>query len=197
MQSEPVDHRRVAAARAVKDLLTALGVPVDEQTADTPDRVARAFIELLAGYDETPAGHLDKQFPGPPDAGMIAVSGVRFVSLCAHHLLPFTGRATVAYLPGPDQPIVGLSKLARVLEGYAKRLQTQEFLGSQVADALVDRLNPLGAACIITSAHACMGIRGVRQPDAVMTTSSLRGVFLESAETRAELMTLHQTGADR
>jgi len=90
------------------------------------------------------------------------------------------------------RPIVGLSKLARVVEGYARRLQSQELLGSQVADALVERLDPLGAACIITSHHACMGIRGVRQPDAVMTTSSLRGRFIEDTATRAELMSLHQ-----
>lgn len=108
-------------------------------------------------------------------------------------MLPFTGRATVAYLPRPDAPIVGLSKLARVLEGYAARLQTQELLGAQVADALQDRLDPLGAACIITSHHACMGIRGVRQQDAVMTTSSLRGVFRTQSASRAELMALHNT----
>lgn len=179
------------AAEAVDDLLTALGVPRDEHTADTPGRVAKAYRELLAGYGEDPADHLDRQFPGPADAGVVAVTGVRFTSLCAHHMLPFSGRATVAYLPGPGEPIVGLSKLARVLEGYARRLQTQEVLGSQVADALVAKLAPLGAACIITSGHACMGIRGVRQADAVMTTSSLRGVFRTQDASRAELMTLH------
>lgn len=190
-----LDHRRVAAGRAINDLLSALRVPRDEHTADTPDRVARAFCELLAGYAEDPGEHLDRQFPGPEDAGLVSLTGVRFTSLCAHHLLPFTGVATVAYLPAEGSPIVGLSKLARVVEGYARRLQTQEVLGSQVADALCKHLAPLGAACIITAAHACMGIRGVKQPDAVMTTSALRGVFRTQPESRAELMALHNAAS--
>jgi GTP cyclohydrolase IA len=188
-----VDHRRVAATRAVADLLDALGVPRDEHTADTPSRVAKSFLELLSGYDEDPALHLDRQFPGPEDAGIVVLSGIRFTSLCAHHLLPFSGTGTVAYLPMTGQPIVGLSKLARVLEGYSRRLQTQEVLGAQVADALDAKLQPMGAACILTSHHDCMGIRGVRQPDAVMTTSSLRGTFQNNAAQRAELMALHQS----
>jgi GTP cyclohydrolase I len=184
--------RHQAASKAIAGLLTALDTPRNEHTAGTPDRVAKAFIELLSGYDEDPSVHLERTFPGPDDAGVVVCSGIRFTSLCAHHLLPFTGKATVAYLPGPGEPIVGLSKLARVLEGYARRLQTQEMLGSEVADALVEKLNPMGAACIITSAHACMGIRGVKQPDAVMTTSSLRGAFRDNSESRAELMSLHR-----
>lgn len=193
-----MDGREFIAARlAVAELLDALGVPQDEHTAETPARVARAYFELLAGYHEDPAAHLDRQFPGPADAGIVSVTGVRFTSLCAHHLLPFTGTATVAYLPRADAPIVGLSKLARVVEGYARRLQSQEVLGSQVADALVAKLDPLGAACIITSHHACMGIRGVRQPDAVMTTSSLRGQFQDDPSTRAEVLALHQAGVGR
>lgn len=189
-----LDLRETGATRAVRDLLVALGVPTDEHTADTPGRVARAFLELLAGYTEDPAAHLDRQFPGPDEAGIVVVSGVRFTSLCAHHLLPFTGRATVAYLPRTGAPVVGLSKLARVVEGYARRLQSQETLGAQVADALTERLDPAGAGCIITSHHACMGIRGVKQPDAVMTTSSLRGRFREDPAARAELMALHHGG---
>lgn len=176
---------------AVERLLAALGVPRDEHTADTPGRVARAMRELLAGYAEDPSQHLLRQFPGPEDAGIVVVTGIRFTSLCAHHLLPFTGRATVAYLPKAGAPVVGLSKLARVVEGYARRLQSQETLGAQVADALVARLDPDGAGCIITSHHACMGIRGVKQPEAVMTTSSLRGRFREDPASRAELMALH------
>lgn len=186
-----LDQRLVAARRAVDDLLTALGVPRDDHTAETPNRVAKSFLEMLAGYDEDPTKHLERTFPGPADAGVVVLSGIRFTSLCAHHLLPFTGTGTVAYLPGPNDPIVGLSKLARVLDGYARRLQTQELLGTQVADALVSKLNPLGAACILTSTHDCMAIRGVRQPDAVMTTSSLRGSFQTDPAQRAELMALH------
>lgn len=189
-----VDQRQVGATRAITDLLAALGVPQDEHTADTPGRVAKSFLELLAGYGEDPADHLDRQFPGPQDAGVVVLSGIRFTSLCAHHLLPFSGTGTVAYLPDPGQPIVGLSKLARVLEGYARRLQTQEVLGSQVADAIVAKLAPTGAACILTAHHDCMGIRGVQQPDARMTTSSLRGSFLTEPMVRAELMALHSAG---
>lgn len=187
------DQRLAGARRAVTDLLAAFGIPVDEHTADTPGRVARAYCELLSGYEEDPGAHLERRFPGPEDAGLVALQGIRFTSLCAHHLLPFTGVATVAYLPGPGSPIVGLSKLARVLDGYARRLQTQEVLGVQVADELDKRLTPLGAACIITAHHGCMGIRGVKQPDAVMTTSSLRGRFREDDAARAELMALHRT----
>lgn len=186
-----VDQREVGATRAVRDLLTALDVPQDEHTANTPNRVAKSFLELLSGYTDDPATHLDTTFPGPEDAGIVVLSKIRFTSLCAHHMLPFSGTATVAYLPMSGAPIVGLSKLARVLEGFAHRLQTQEVLGSQVADALDAKLKPLGAACIITSSHACMGIRGVRQPDAVMTTSSLRGTFRSDPVQRAELMSLH------
>jgi GTP cyclohydrolase I len=186
-----VDQRKVAASRAVTDLLAALGVPQDEHTSDTPNRVAKSFLELLSGYDEDPADHLDRQFPGLDDAGVVVCSGIRFTSLCAHHLLPFSGHGTVAYLPMPGEPIVGLSKLARLLEGFARRLQTQEYLGTQVADALDSKLKPMGAACILTAHHDCMGIRGVRQPDALMTTSSLRGTFRSDPAQRAELMTLH------
>lgn len=186
-----LEQRLVAARGAVEDLLTALGVPRDEHTKDTPNRVAKSFLELLAGYDEDPAIHLERQFPGLQDAGIVVCSGIRFTSLCAHHLLPFSGTATVAYLPEPNAPIVGLSKLARVLEGYARRLQTQEYLGNAVVSALDRVLNPAGAACILTSHHDCMGIRGVRQPEAQMTTSALRGSFQTNPAQRAELMALH------
>ena len=190
-------HRDAAAGQAVQALLDTFGVPHDEHTAETPARVARAFRELLSGYEEDPGEHLERRFPGPEDAGLVALQGIRFTSLCAHHLLPFTGTATVCYMPTPGSPIVGLSKLARVLEGYARRLQTQEVLGAQVADELDKRLSPMGAAVIITAHHGCMGIRGVRQPDALMTTSSLRGVFRTQPESRAELMALHETGMRR
>jgi GTP cyclohydrolase IA len=180
-----------AAANAVADLLQALGVPRDEHTADTPGRVARSLRELLTGYDADPSRHLLRTFPGPPDGALIALRGLRFTSLCAHHLLPFTGVATVAYVPTDGTPIVGLSKLARVLAGYAARLQTQELLGAQVVTALEERLDTQAAGCVITAHHACMGIRGVRQPDAVMTTSSLGGAFRVDPAARAELMSLH------
>jgi GTP cyclohydrolase I len=186
-------HRRKAkAADAIRDLLTALEAPCsDEHTRETPVRVARAFLELLSGYDEDPSEHLCKTFPGPADGALVAVRGVRFTSLCAHHLLPFTGTATVAYIPEDGAPVVGLSKLARVVEGYARRLQTQEILGEQIRDALIARLRTQAAGVVITSHHSCMGIRGVRQPDAEMVTSSLSGLFRDDPRARAELMSLH------
>lgn len=130
---------RNAARAAVGSLLDSFDVPPSEHTADTPRRVAAAYAELLAGYTEDPAEHLERIFPGPDDAGLVALRGVRFVSVCAHHLLPFTGVATVAYIPEAGAPIVGLSKLARLLHGYAARLQTQEDLGAQVVAALTSR----------------------------------------------------------
>jgi GTP cyclohydrolase I len=129
-----VDQRLVGARRAVDDLLAALAVPRDDHTEDTPNRVAKSLLELLSGYDEDPALHLDTTFPGPEDAGVVVLSGVRFTSLCAHHLLPFTGTGTVAYLPKPRQPLAGPPELAQVLDGYSRRLQTQEWLGRDVAD---------------------------------------------------------------
>lgn len=181
----------ITAEHAIRDLLEALHVPRDEHTADTPARVARAFCELLAGYTEDPADHLERTFPGPADGALVVLRGVRFTSLCAHHLLPFTGTATVAYVPEDGAPIVGLSKLARLVEGYARRLQTQEILGEQIRDALTARLKTQAAGVVITARHACMGIRGVRQPDAEMVTSSLAGLFRTDPRARAELMSLH------
>jgi GTP cyclohydrolase IA len=180
-----------AARQAITGLLDSFGVPASEHTADTPRRVASAFAELLAGYAEDPADHLGVTFPGPDDAGLVAVRGLRFVSVCAHHLLPFTGTATVAYIPEAGAPIVGLSKLARLLTGYAARLQTQETLGAEVVAALADRLKTKAAGCVITARHGCMTVRGIRQPDADAVTSALVGGFLTDPAARAELMALH------
>jgi GTP cyclohydrolase IA len=183
----------VAARMAVVALLDSFGVPESEHTFDTPRRVAAAYAELLTGYAEDPADHLDRQFPGPGegDAGLIACRGLRFVSVCAHHLLPFTGTATVAYIPEEGAPVVGLSKLARLLTGYAARLQTQENLGAEVTAALTDRLKTKAAGCVITARHGCMSARGVRQPDVDAITSCLAGGFLDNPAARAELMALH------
>jgi GTP cyclohydrolase IA len=179
------------SAEAIRSLLAALGAPESPHTADTPRRVAAAFAELLAGYREDPADHLAVTFPGPEDAGLIALRGLRFVSVCAHHLLPFTGTATVAYIPASGAQIVGLSKLARVLTGYAARLQTQETLGAEIVEAIADRLDTKAAGCVITARHGCMTVRGVRQPDADAITSALAGGFLTDSAARAELMALH------
>lgn len=186
------------AAAAVAALLVALGVPEDEHTEDTPRRVARAWQHALRGYAADPRRHLAVTFPGasaaPPP--LVTQTGIRVVSTCAHHLLPITGMATVAYRPmvGGGR-IVGLSKLARVVEEYAARATVQEVIGAEVAEALAGELDAEGAACIITAEHGCMSLRGVQQPTARTTTYSLAGawgsdsadVLAVMAEHRAEV----------
>lgn len=165
-----------SAAAAVAHLLEALGVDEGEHTARTPHRVAKAWQDMLWGYQENPADHLDTTFPAPADPGLVIVHGVRLQSTCAHHMLPFTGHATIAYRPSPGQRIVGLSKLARVAHGYAARLQVQEQIGTQVVDAIAERLNPSGAVVLITAAHDCMRLRGVADQAAATTTEARRGL---------------------
>lgn len=167
------------AALAVKDLLQAFGVPEDDHTRDTPGRSAKAWADILSGYREDPADHLTTTFSAPSDPGLVIVSGVRLQSMCAHHLLPFSGVATVAYRPSPGQRIVGISKLARVVQGYAKRLQVQEQIGYQAVSAIKDRLNPSAAVCQITARHDCMRLRGVTEPDAATTTVASNGLVLD------------------
>lgn len=163
------------AALAIADLLVALGVDEGEHTAQTPQRVANAWSEALAGYDEDPGTHLLRRFEGPAEPGLVVVSGVRIASTCAHHLLPIVGTATIAYRPRRGDRIVGLSKLVRVINGYARRLQVQERLGHQVSGTIQRVLSPVGAACVITAAHGCMIWRGVQDYDAVTTTQALAG----------------------
>jgi GTP cyclohydrolase I len=167
-----------AVAVAVADLLAALGVDEGDHTLETPTRVAKAWRHMLAGYREDPRLHLLKQFSAPIVPGLVCVTGIPVATTCAHHMLPITGTATVAYLPAIGQNVVGLSKLSRVLEGYARRLQVQEQLGYQVATALQEVLNPVGAACVITAAHGCMSLRGVQQPGTVTTTVATSGEWL-------------------
>jgi len=162
-------------ASSVSDLLLSLGVERDSHTNDTPRRVAEAWAECLAGYDTDPAEHLDATFTGPSDPGLVVLSGIRLSSTCAHHLLPITGVATVAYRPRSGSPIVGLSKLARVLHGYARRLQVQEHIGYQVAEAIRQKLDPVGAACIITAEHGCISTRGVLEHGVLTTTQAAVG----------------------
>lgn len=169
----------VKAEAAVADLLAALEVDEGDHTADTPRRVAKAWKEVLAGYGDDPDRHLAVRFSAPANPGLVIVSNLPFASTCAHHLLPILGHATVAYRPRPGEDVVGLSKLARVLEGYARRLQVQERLGAQVAEALERNLAPVGAGCVITAVHGCMCIRGVMAWGAVTTTTSWAGAWTE------------------
>ena len=164
-----------AAEKAVADLLSAFGVDEGDHTERTPFRSAKAWRDILCGYNEDPAEHLNVTFSAPGDPGLIIVSGISMKSTCAHHLLPFTGVATVAYRPSPNQPIVGLSKLPRVLHGYARRLQVQERIGSQTVDAIIRKLAPSGAVVLITASHDCMRLRGIGEPEADTTTLAKSG----------------------
>lgn len=151
-----------AAEVAIADLLEALGVDEGDHTEGTPHRVAVAWGELLAGYLEDPADHLNTTFTAPHNPGLVVVRNVRIQSTCAHHMLPITGTATIAYRPQPGQKVVGLSKLTRLAEGYSRRLQVQERITSQIVGAIAERLNPAWVACAITADHGCMSLRGVR-----------------------------------
>ncbi|MEM7326314.1 MAG: GTP cyclohydrolase I FolE [Actinomycetota bacterium] len=187
VQSE-IDQDRLE--RAIRELLAAIGENPDRDgLLDTPARVARSYRELLRGYREDPATHLDRQFEVDHDE-MVIVRDIPFSSMCEHHMLPFIGRAHVAYLPGPGGKVCGLSKLARVVDGYAKRLQVQERLTGQVADALVSRLGAAGVLVVMEAEHLCMAMRGVQKPGSSTTTSAVRGLLKENSTTRAEALGL-------
>lgn len=174
--------------RAVREILLAIGEDPDrEGLLRTPNRVARAYGELTAGLNEDPRVHLRTVFNERYDE-VVLLRDITFHSLCEHHLLPFVGKAHVAYLP--DGKVVGLSKLARLVEGYARRPQVQERLTTQIADALMEELNPQGAACVIEATHTCMTIRGAKKPGSIMVTSALRGVFKDNPPSRHEVLSL-------
>ena len=159
-----------------------------EGLKNTPKRVVESWDEIYSGYNKNPKEILDATFNGEGYDGIGLLKDIEFYSTCEHHLLAFTGKAHVAYIP--TDKIVGISNLARLVEVYAKRLQNQERITTQVADALIEHLKPLGAAVIIEASHSCMGCRGVKKNHAIMTTSAMRGVFFDKAEARAELMQL-------
>ena len=186
ISSTKVDHRRIE--KAVREILLAIGEDPDrEGLKKTPSRVARAYAELMAGLSDDPRRHLKTVFTERYDE-VVLLRDIEFHSLCEHHLLPFTGRAHVAYLPAGK--VVGLSKLARLVEGYARRPQVQERLTTQIADALMEELAPAGAACVIEATHTCMTIRGVKKPGSTMVTSALRGIFKDNASSRHEILSL-------
>jgi len=179
-----------AAHDAVRTLLCYIGEnPQREGLQETPSRVIKAFAEHFSGYASDPTRHLGKTFA---DVGgydeLVLVSDIEVHSHCEHHMVPFVGKAHVAYIPSGR--VVGLSKLARVVDGYAKRLQVQEKLTAQIAQAIQDELNPQGVAVIMQCQHFCMCYRGVHKPGAWTTTSKLFGVFLENPASRLELFTL-------
>jgi GTP cyclohydrolase I len=179
----------------VRTLLGYVGDDPDRPgLADTPGRVVRALAEMTAGYAEDPALLLRTFVQDVPYEGVVALLDVPFASTCEHHLLPFTGTASVAYIPQPGGPLVGISKLARLVECYALRLQVQERMTVQIVTALVQHLDPKGAACIVRAEHSCMNLRGVRKHTGGMVTSELRGAFYEDPRARDELMALFGMG---
>lgn len=181
-----MDHARIEAA--VREILFAVGEDPDrEGLQETPARVARMYAEIFSGLHSDAAAVLRKTFTQKYDE-VVLVRDIRFSSMCEHHLLPFFGRAHLAYLP--NGKIVGLSKLARVVDAVARRPQVQERITEQVADLLVQELQPRGAAVVIEATHTCMTIRGVRKPDSLCTTSAMRGYFRDSSTSRAEVMAL-------
>ena len=183
-----VDQERARAA--VREFLLAIGEDPDrEGLVETPDRVARAAQELLGGYDEDPAEHLLKQFGNDGNEEMVIVRDIPFSSMCEHHVLPFTGKAHVAYIPRNGR-ITGLSKIGRCVNGYARRLQLQERLTSEIADALVRALEPRGVLVVLEAEHTCMTMRGVRSAGSKTVTSAVRGNFREDLRTREEALRL-------
>jgi GTP cyclohydrolase IA len=185
--TRPFDLERIRAA--VREILMAVGEdPEREGLKDTPKRVALMYQELFAGLTFDPAEHLKTVFKSEQHNEIVLLRDIEFFSTCEHHLLPIIGKAHVAYLP--HKKIVGLSKLARVVEGFARRPQIQERLTNQIADAINTTLAPIGTAVIIEAKHLCMSIRGIKKFDTWMTTSAMRGEFHDDPATREELMSL-------
>jgi GTP cyclohydrolase IA len=176
--------------RAVREILLAIGEdPAREGLRETPARVARAFSEQFSGLRMQPADVLTTVFDADHEE-MVLVRDIELYSTCEHHLVPFFGRAHVGYIPNQKGQITGLSKLARLVDVYARRPQVQERMTSQIADALMDTLEPRGVIVIIEAEHLCMSMRGVRKPGAKTVTSAVRGSFLNSESTRLEAMSL-------
>jgi GTP cyclohydrolase IA len=182
----PVDEPRIQAA--VREILLAVGENPDrEGLQETPQRVARMYAEIFSGLHKDPRAILQKTFTQKYDE-MVLERDIRFDSMCEHHLLPFMGKAHVAYLP--QGRIVGLSKIARVVEALARRPQVQERMTEELADLFMEELDPRGVGVILEATHTCMTMRGVRKPDSLCVTSAMRGAFRDNQSTRAELMAL-------
>lgn len=191
----PLDDRRTAASvdlprieRAVREILAAVGEDPDrEGLLETPSRVARMYAELFSGLHDDPRQYLRKFFSEKYDE-VVLVKDISFNSMCEHHMLPFMGVAHIGYLP--DGKVLGLSKLARVVECVARRPQVQERMTESIADLLVDELEAKGVAVVIEATHTCMTIRGIRRPGSVCVTSAMRGIFRSHLSSRSEIMTL-------
>lgn len=182
-----------AIEAAVHQILIAIGEdPTREGLVGTPERVGRMFAEIFEGIHRDPADEIDAFFGDEHYQEIVMVRDIPFQTFCEHHMLPFLGRAHVAYIP--KGRVTGLSKLARLLEGYCRRLQMQERLTSQVADALMDRLDAMGVLVVLEAEHLCMTMRGVKKPGSVTVTSAVRGTMANNPATRAEALALIDRG---
>ena len=189
IDASPIDIGAIEVA--VRDILVALGEdPEREGLVETPRRVAHMYAELFAGIHHDPGEDIDAFFGEEHYQEIVMVKDIPFNTICEHHLLPFIGKAHVAYIP--DGRVTGLSKLARLVEGYARRPQMQERLTAQVADTLMKRLQPLGVLVVVEAEHLCMTMRGIKKPGAVTVTSAVRGTMASDARTRAEALSLLQ-----
>ena len=187
-----IDTERIK--KAVKEILLAVNEDVErEGLKETPARVARMYAELLAGMDDDPKRCLSV-FSEDYDE-IVLLRDVPFYSICEHHLMPFIGTAHVAYLPAGV--VLGVSKLARIVDCFARRLQIQEKLTNQIADFIMDSLKPRGVAVVLEASHSCMTIRGIKKPGSVMVTSSLRGIFRSDPKSRSEIMSLMHKGNNK
>jgi GTP cyclohydrolase I len=185
-QNKSMDTDRIE--KAVKEILIAVGEDTErEGLKRTPERVARMYAELLGGMHEDPNMHLRGVFTENYDE-VVLLRNIPFYSICEHHLMPFIGSAHVAYLP--SGMVLGVSKLARIVDCFARRLQTQERLTYQIADFIMNSLKPHGAAVVLEASHSCMTIRGIRKPGSVMVTSALRGIFRKDPRSRSEVLSL-------
>jgi GTP cyclohydrolase I len=185
-QPHPIDHARIE--RAVREILAAVGEDPDrEGLLETPARVARMYAEMFSGLRQDPRVHLRKAFQEKYDE-IVLVRDIAFNSVCEHHLLPFMGHAHIGYMP--NGRVVGLSKLARVVEVVSHRPQVQERMTEQIADLLEHDLGAKGVAVVVEATHTCMTIRGVRKPGSLCVTSAIKGVFRSNVSSRAEVMSL-------
>ena len=181
-----IDTERIE--KAVNEILLAVGEDIErEGLKHTPERVARMYTELLGGMQENPEIHMKSVFT-ENYSEIVLLRDIPFYSVCEHHLMPFIGSAHVAYIPSGT--ILGVSKLARIVDCFARRLQTQERLTYQIADFLMSKLKPQGVAVVLEASHSCMTIRGIKKPGSVMVTSTLRGIFLKDPRTRSEVLSL-------
>ena len=181
-----IDTERIE--KAVREILLAVGEDVDrEGLRKTPQRVARMYTELLGGMQENPELHLKSVFT-ENYSEIVLLRDIPFYSMCEHHIMPFIGSAHVAYIP--SGMILGVSKLARIVDCFARRLQTQERLTYQIADFLMSKLKPQGVTVVLEASHSCMTIRGIKKPGSTMVTSALRGIFMKDPRSRSEVLSL-------